>query len=1235
MSTNRPFSEQLRHERDLRGWSQDDLAGKMGCDPKTIGRWERGDSIPRSYHRQLLSQLFSKSVEELGLLQENSTPTTPGRPQGYAPTPLDHTPTIPQSSPLSIAPTALAQPTIIKEGHTGDYLSPASPREDWGEAPDIVYLYGREGEYNRLTRWIKDTHSRVVAILGMGGVGKTAVAAKIAMQTKQDFEYVFWRSLQNAPPPEIFLKQCISFVSHQQHADLPTEIDDQLSLLISALRDHRCLLVLDNFESVLQPEQSAGQFREGYAAYGRLLQRVGETRHTSCLLLTSREKPKEVALLEGKNVPVRSLNLSGLQLEAGQQMLQDKELIGTDAHWHALVERYSGNPLALRVVSESIQEIFGGHIDRFLQEEALAFGNINDVLDQQFQRLSAREREIIRWLAIEREPTSLDDLRADLVYPMSQGALLEALWSLRRRSLIEKRESAQFTLQPVILEYVTMRLIDQACQEFDVETPEVWIEFALCKAQAKDYVRDSQVRLLLAPIAGCLLARSGKEGIEKRARQWLADQRQAHPLQPGYLAGNMLNLLSYLHIDLRGMDFSRLVIQQAYLQGVMLPQVNFAYAHFIAPIFSNTFGNILSVACSPQADGHSSRATSHNLRAEGYNLRTGGRPQGYAPTAAGTSSGDILIYDALSGVLRLTCRGHTDGVWSLAFSPDGSLLASSSDDSDVRLWDSASGDCLRILEDHTNRVRSISFSPDGSTLASGSDDRTIRVWDTYSGDCLQTLIGHTDRVWSVAYSPDGKLLASGSTDQTVRLWDIQTGSCLATLQGHSGWVRSVAFDAEGSILASGSDDHTICLWDVSTHQHLHTLHGHSSRVWSVAFHPTKGILASGCEDQTVRVWDALSGRCIMLLQGHHAGVRSVTFTADGALLISGGDDQTIRVWDVSSSHCLRIMQGYTNRVLGIAFHLNSGLLASASEDASMRLWDVRAGRSLNVWQDDSHCVITIAFHPRGLTLASGGQDSTVRVWDATSERCLLTLRGHTNWVRAVAFSPDGNLLASGSEDGIIRLWNANSGACLSILPGHTSWVRSLAFSPNGSILASGGDDYMIRLWDVTTGSQLSILEAHTGRVRTIAFSPDGQLLASGSEDETIRFWDMDTRHCQDILQGHGSRIRSIAFNPDGGLLASGGDDADIHLWDVHTRRCLRELQGHTQRIRSVAFSPDGQTLSSSSDDGTIQCWDTQNYERLHTLIAERPYERMNITHVQGLTEAQKATLRVLGAIEES
>ena len=1171
MTTRTPFHEQLLHERELRGWSQADLAEQVGCDTKTVGRWERGIGFPRPYSRQRLCEIFGKNAEELGLVKEN-----------------------------------ISWEQDAEESGAENQLSSSMHEEDLGEAAYMSNLYGRENECARLAHWIIDHHCRVAAVLGMGGVGKTAVAARLAEQVKQSFEYVFWRSLQNAPPIELLLKQSIGFVSHQKQLDQPGEIDEQISLLIQYLRKHRCLLILDNFESVLQPGLRAGHYSGGYSAYGILLQRLAEVHHQSCLLLTSREKPKEVALLEGTNSPVRFLSLSGISPEAGQRILRDKRLVGSNAHWQTLVERYSGNPLALKVVSESIQEVFQGNIARFLQEDVIAFGDINDLLDQQFQRLTAAEREIMLWLAIEREEVSLDALRGNPVSPVSPGVLLEALDSLRRRSLVEIRGESKFTLQPVIMEYVTMSLIERAFREFDSATPETWRLFAFCKAQSKDYVRESQVRLLLEPISQRLLARLGKERIEQRAREMLERQRQENAQHHGYLASNLLNLLSHLHCNLRGLDFSHLVLRQANLQGFMLPHVDFSYSHFDASIFSNTFGNILSIASSPRGDR----------------------------LAAGTTTGEIWMYNMLSGALCLICRGHTDGVWSLSFSSDGSILASSSDDHTIRLWDCSSGHCLRISQEHTNRVRAVGFSPDGSTLASGSDDRTICLWNIESGEYLKTLSGHSDRVWSVAYSADGKLLATGSTDLTVRVWDTNAARCLLTLRGHSGWIRSVAFQPGGSMLASGSDDQTIRLWDATTGQHLKTLVGHTSRVWSVAFHPTGEIVASSSEDQTIRLWNSSTGNCLMLLQGHSRGVRSLAFTPNGQMLVSGGDDQAIREWDISNGHCLRVVQGYTNRIWSIAFHPDGSVLASAGEDSVIRLWDVKTGQCLTLLEDKSHSALAVAFDPAGVTLASGGQDQIVLVWDKHSGSILSILQGHTNWVRAVIYSPDGKLLASGSEDQTIRLWDLKSGTCLCVLQGHTSWVRSLAFSPDGSLLASGADDQTIRLWNASRGIHIRTLEGHTGRVRAVAFSPDGSLLATGSEDQTIRLWDLKSGTCLRIFQGHSGWVRTIAFSQDGKLLASGSEDQTIRLWDADSGRCVKSLKVHASRVRWVTFSPDGNALASSSDDGTIKFCDAQTYDCFKTLVVERPYERMNIAHAQGLTEAQKANLRALGAIEE-
>ena len=1082
-------------------------------------------------------------------------------------------------------------------------------RQDWGEAIDVSVFYDRTAELTQLEQWLLD-ECRLIAILGMGGIGKTALAVKFAQQMQHQFDSLIWRSLRNAPPVKDVLAELIQFLSDRQETDLPNRVGDQIARLLKYLRSSRCLIVLDNAEAILRSGDRAGYYNEGYEEYGDLLKCVGETLHSSCLILTSREKPKEIASLEGATLPVRSLQLGSLQQQAGQAILKAKGLLAFENDLQLLVDRYDGNPLALKIVATTLQDVFNGSISEFLSGESAIFGDIHNLLEQQFNRLSNLEKEVAYWLAINREPISLAELQADIVSSVPLLRLLETLESLSRRSLIEKSmplsdESASyFTLQPVVMEYVTKQLISQVCTEIVTDNILLLKRHALLKATAKDYIKETQVRLILKPVIDELLnVFDDFNTIENQLNKILFNLRETLTLVPGYTAGNILNLLCQLKTDLSGYDLSNLNVWQADLRKVNLQGASFQNANLAKSVFASSFGGVFSLAFSP--DGI---------------------------LAMGDSNGEVRLYQVASdqqpSQLIASLQGHTNWVVSLAFSYDGSILASSSTDCTVKLWDVNTSQCLQTLQGHSQGVWSVAFTQCDRSIASGSDDCSIRLWSVRSGKCLKILPG-TSWAKSIAFSPDAKTLVSGGNDNTIKLWDVSNSQVVKTFQGHHDGIKAIAFSPCGKMVASGSHDRTIKLWDVRTGQTLRTLEGHSDRVWSVAFSPDGKMLASGAWDRTVRLWDIHTGQTLRIFQGHTNWVLIVAFS-QGDTLVSGSYDQTIRFWSIKSGQALKTLQGYTNQVLSVTFSPDSQMLASGCHDHTVRLWNVRNGQALRTFHGHTNWVLAVAFNLQGNVLASASYDQTVRLWSVGGQ-CLKTLRGHSDGVWSVAFSPCGKTVASGSEDQTIKLWDVRGGQTVRTFQGHSDRVWSIAFSPCGRMIVSGAWDCTLRLWDIHTGQTLRTFEGHTDWVWSVAFSPDGELLASASSTGTLRLWSVREGECKRILEGHKSSIKSITFSPDGKMLATSSHDRTIKLWDVKTGEVLRTLQGHTSFVWSAAFSPDNQTLASGSEDETIKLWDVRTGECLKSLKSARPLEGMNITGVTGLTEATIVTLKSLGA----
>nr|RNJ71150.1 MAG: hypothetical protein EDM05_00630 [Leptolyngbya sp. IPPAS B-1204] len=1091
------------------------------------------------------------------------------------------------------------------------------PRADWGEAIDVSIFYGRRQELTRLQTWIVQDRCRLVTLLGMGGMGKTSLSVKLAEEVQSEFTSLIWRSLRDAPPIDELLPTLIQALSQQQDAELPSSVGGKLSRLIELLKQSRCLIVLDNFDTVLQGGKRAGIYRDGYEMYGELLKRVGEIAHQSCLVLTSREKPQEVGMMEGERMPVRTLPLAGLDLAAAQYILAAKGLQGAVEDREQLIAHYRGNPLALKMAATSIQDLFAGDIAQFLQQGTVAFSSIGNLLQQQCHRLSAVEQTVMNWLAINREPVTLADLQADLVTELPKPQLMAVLESLRWRSLIESSATG-FTQQPVVMESVTAALIEQIADEILAEQPQIFLSQALIKAQVKDYIRDSQIRIILQPLIARLLAQLGSpKQLEHKLNRLLVYLRTHCINQSSYGAGNLLNLFRQLEIDLTGYDFSGLTIRQAYLQDLNLHRVNFTEAEFINCAFASTFGGVTSVAFSP----------------DGKQL------------AVSDTNGSIQIWHPSDGKQLALCTGHNSWVWSVAYSPTQPILASCGQDHQVRLWDSQTGQGLKRLEGHTGIATSVTFSPDGQLLASTSGDQTIRLWNVATGQCMQTLMGHAACVWSAVFDRDGKTLFSAGEDYVIRRWDVATGQCVQTLSGHQHWVRAIALSPDGQYLVSGSYDQTIKLWDTATGTCLATLTGHHKPITSVAFHADGKTVASGSYDQTIKLWSTTSHQCLQTLQKHTNFVWSVAFHPTQSLLASGGEDYTARLWDLETGQCTKTLQGHSNSIYTIALSPTQHLLASGHEDQTIKLWDFTPYPSpltpypspltphpFRTLRGHTGRVLSVAFSPNEQLLASASPDGTIRLWNPNTGQCLRVLQGHTSWVWAIAFHPNSQQIASAAYDHTVRLWDVHTGDCIYTLKEHTSSVLSVAFSPDGRWLVSGGYEQTIKLWHPQTGQCLNTLRAHLNRVWAVVFSPDSRYFATGGDDHTVKLWNVATGACVNTFTGHKSQVLSLLFSASGDRLISSSADQTIRIWNVHTGECAAVLEGHQHWVWSLAQPMNDEILLSSSQDETIKVWQPELATEPITLRCPRPYEGMIIAGAKSLTEAQKISLQALGAV---
>jgi WD40 repeat protein len=640
--------------------------------------------------------------------------------------------------------------------------------------------------------------------------------------------------------------------------------------------------------------------------------------------------------------------------------------------------------------------------------------------------------------------------------------------------------------------------------------------------------------------------------------------------------------------------------------------------------------------------------------------------QAHKPDAGNTVKPELLVQN-----------GHTRGITCIAFSPDGKMVATGSEDETAKLWDASTGNVTatlagRLYADslYSNPVSALAFSPDGRTLAMGSGKAVI-LWDVITGREMKALEGHGEKVTSLVCAPDGQTIISGGEDKKVIFWNARTGKQEGVLEAgtqvtrlamsndgrmlavggyrvlwlvdgasrkirtkisYDDTVKSLSFSPDAASLAAGSSFHfhSITLFDTKTAALERSIDiGQNDSIIDLAFTPsgkTIAVLSGGSAGNTLKIIDRAARKATTIWQNKWL-LSCLAISPDGHSAVCADAAQSATVIELPSGKEMMRLAGRSSNIYCLAFCKEGSMLATGSQFGTTALWDLISGKIIAIFHGESS-VFRVALSRTGSTIAAGYRNGTLRIWDSKSQKPLFDRQVSETSISALSFSPDGHALACADENDKVRVFEIQTGKIMATLA-HPKEVTGLDFSPNGQILATACIDGLIRQWDIENRrvvlERKPEIDATYRRAWSVAFSPNGKTLAAGLQDGTVKLWEVSYEEKPRSFTTRCRRpIYSLSFSPDGKTLACGTDRL-VDAWDVATGKELMRIDGDSPSV----MSPSGNVIATGSTDGSIRLWKIPSGDLLATLVVIEGEKDWVITTPGGLFDGSPRGMKLI------